>query len=282
MNNLLNIGPPILGSAANSSITFPATYDPLGQSFFTTSPSDELTQAGMAVNDNSSSFTAAYPGLTRPFKGASFLERMAFRGAFPACVVTLLLGEDVMDIKTRFSVCRHGCRNRQAMAQARPRWAWSGKQPADVDPNYKPRRLSKYSNSGKMASRCAMSPGVPAAMATAEMGKKMAQTWADCICIDLEHAVSISPMCANSCAACGWRPHAQRPQVPTTFVHLPIIGYSKEYMEANGWILAQIAACGVMGVDVCHARSGPSRQRYRRRYPFPYRFGAKNAGRVAV
>jgi iron complex outermembrane receptor protein len=34
VNNVLNIGPPVLGSAANGNVTFPATYDPLGQSFF--------------------------------------------------------------------------------------------------------------------------------------------------------------------------------------------------------------------------------------------------------
>jgi outer membrane receptor protein involved in Fe transport len=34
VNNLLNVGPPVLGSAANGNVTFPATYDPLGQSFF--------------------------------------------------------------------------------------------------------------------------------------------------------------------------------------------------------------------------------------------------------
>ncbi len=34
VNNLLNLGPPVQGSAANGNITFPATYDPLGQEFF--------------------------------------------------------------------------------------------------------------------------------------------------------------------------------------------------------------------------------------------------------
>ncbi|HEU0095531.1 MAG TPA: TonB-dependent receptor, partial [Rhizomicrobium sp.] len=34
VNNLLNVGPPVLGSAANGNVTFPATYDPMGQSFF--------------------------------------------------------------------------------------------------------------------------------------------------------------------------------------------------------------------------------------------------------
>lgn len=34
VNNILNIAPPILGSAVNGNVTFPATYDPNGQSFF--------------------------------------------------------------------------------------------------------------------------------------------------------------------------------------------------------------------------------------------------------
>ena len=34
INNIFNIGPPVLGSAANGNVTFPATYDPLGQTFF--------------------------------------------------------------------------------------------------------------------------------------------------------------------------------------------------------------------------------------------------------
>ena len=34
VNNIFNIGPPVLGSSANGNVTFPATYDPLGQTFF--------------------------------------------------------------------------------------------------------------------------------------------------------------------------------------------------------------------------------------------------------
>jgi len=34
VNNVLNVGPPVVGGAANGNVTFPATYDPLGQSFF--------------------------------------------------------------------------------------------------------------------------------------------------------------------------------------------------------------------------------------------------------
>lgn len=34
VNNLFNIGPPVVGSSANGNVTFPATYDPLGQTFF--------------------------------------------------------------------------------------------------------------------------------------------------------------------------------------------------------------------------------------------------------
>jgi outer membrane receptor protein involved in Fe transport len=34
VNNIFNIGPPVLGSSANGNVTFPATYDPNGQTFF--------------------------------------------------------------------------------------------------------------------------------------------------------------------------------------------------------------------------------------------------------
>jgi iron complex outermembrane receptor protein len=34
VNNIFDIGPPVLGSSANGNVTFPATYDPLGQTFF--------------------------------------------------------------------------------------------------------------------------------------------------------------------------------------------------------------------------------------------------------
>jgi outer membrane receptor protein involved in Fe transport len=34
INNLLNVGPPILGSSVSGNVTFPATYDPNGQTFF--------------------------------------------------------------------------------------------------------------------------------------------------------------------------------------------------------------------------------------------------------
>jgi len=34
INNIFNVGPPILGSSANGNVTFPATYDPNGQTFF--------------------------------------------------------------------------------------------------------------------------------------------------------------------------------------------------------------------------------------------------------
>jgi outer membrane receptor protein involved in Fe transport len=34
INNLFNIGPPIVGSSASGNVTFPATYDPNGQTFF--------------------------------------------------------------------------------------------------------------------------------------------------------------------------------------------------------------------------------------------------------
>ena len=76
----------------------------------------------------------------------------------------------------------------EAAAQAQPRWAWSGKQPASVDASYKPRRLNKCVELWEDGQPMYYVSWGPSGDGDGyETGKKMAQTWADCICIDLEH-----------------------------------------------------------------------------------------------
>jgi hypothetical protein len=75
-----------------------------------------------------------------------------------------------------------------ALAQSQPRWARSGKQPAGIDPNYKSRRLNKCIELWEDGQPIYYVTWSPTGESNGyEMGKKMAQTWADCICIDLEH-----------------------------------------------------------------------------------------------
>ncbi len=167
-----------------------------------------------------------------------------------------------------------------AIAQP-PRHAWSGRQPATVDPAYKPRRLNKCIElweDGQPMYYVSWGP-------TGEgdgyaQGKQMAQTWADCICIDLEHGCfDLADVRNFMRGLVDGGPTRSGHRMPATFVSMPIIGYSAAYMEANSWVLAQILACGVMGVDVCHARepAAVAAAVQAVRYPFPYPASAKRA-----
>jgi len=168
----------------------------------------------------------------------------------------------------------------EAMAQAnRPRWAWSGKQPASVDPNYKPRRLNKAVELFEDGQPMYYVTWGPSGEGDGyENGKKMAQTWADCICIDLEHACfDLADVRRFMRGLADGGPTRSGHRIPATFVSMPIIGYSPEYVEANSWVIAQILACGVMGVDVCHARDprAVAAAVQAMRYPFPYPASAR-------
>ena len=169
----------------------------------------------------------------------------------------------------------------EAVAQAQPRYVWSGKRPATVDPNHKPRRLNKCIELWEDGQPMYYVTWGPSGDGDGyEMGKKMAQTWADCICIDLEHACfDLADVRKFMRGLVDGGPTRSGHRTPATFVSMPIIGYSQAYMEANSWVLAQILACGVMGVDVCHARDPKAVAAAVQaiRYPFPYPGSARRA-----
>jgi 4-hydroxy-2-oxoheptanedioate aldolase len=166
-----------------------------------------------------------------------------------------------------------------AAAQTQPRWVWSGKQPATVDPDYKPRRLNKaielWEDGQPMYY---VSWGPSGAGDGYEQGKKMAQTWADCICIDLEHACfDLADVRNFMRGLVDGGPTRSGHRMPATFCPMPVTGFGEQYMENNSWMVAQILACGVMGVDVCHARDpkAVAAAVQAMRYPFPYPASAK-------
>jgi 4-hydroxy-2-oxoheptanedioate aldolase len=168
----------------------------------------------------------------------------------------------------------------EAMAQtAQPRWVWSGQQPSTVDPNYKPRRINKAIELWEDGQQMYYVSWGPSGEGNGyEAGKKMAQTWADAICIDLEHACFDLADVRNFVRGLvDGGPTRSGHRTPATFCPMPIIGYSKEYMEHNSWMVAQILACGVMGVDICHARDpdAVAAAVQAMRYPFPYPVSAK-------
>ena len=89
-----------------------------------------------------------------------------------------------------------------------------------------------------------------------EGGKKMAQTWADYIMYDMEHApfdVAALAEFMKGLAAGG--PTRSGHRTPAVIVTLPIDGSSEAVMNANAWMLKQVLATGIHGVMLVHAQS---------------------------
>jgi 4-hydroxy-2-oxoheptanedioate aldolase len=89
-----------------------------------------------------------------------------------------------------------------------------------------------------------------------EAGKKMAQTWADYIMYDMEHApfdVAALAEFMKGLAAGG--PTKSGHRTPAVIVTLPTDGTSEEVMRSNAWMLKQVLATGIHGVMLVHAQS---------------------------
>src|SRR5215472_12981654 len=89
-----------------------------------------------------------------------------------------------------------------------------------------------------------------------EAGKKAAQTWADYIMYDMEHApfdVTALAEFMRGLAAGG--PTKSGHRTPAVVITLPFDGSSEAVARANAWMLKQVLATGIHGVMLCHAQS---------------------------
>jgi 4-hydroxy-2-oxoheptanedioate aldolase len=89
-----------------------------------------------------------------------------------------------------------------------------------------------------------------------EAGKKAAQTWADYIMYDMEHApfdVSALAEFMRGLAAGG--PTKSGHRTPAVVITLPFDGSDEAVVRANAWMLKQVLATGIHGVMLCHAQS---------------------------
>ena len=104
-----------------------------------------------------------------------------------------------------------------------------------------------------------------------EGGKRDAQTWADYISYDMEHAPFDIPRLAEymrGLAAGG--PTSSGHRTPAVIATLPATGASEEEMRANAWMVKQVLATGVHGILLCHAESPAAVKLFveATRYPF--------------
>jgi len=91
---------------------------------------------------------------------------------------------------------------------------------------------------------------------TFEQGKKDAQTFADYISYDMEHApFDVKGLSDYMRGLAEGGPTKSGHRTPAVIVNVPVTGIDEAAVRANAWMFAQVLATGVHGVLLCHADS---------------------------
>lgn len=91
---------------------------------------------------------------------------------------------------------------------------------------------------------------------TFEQGKQDAQTWADYLSYDMEHApFDVKGLADYMRGLAAGGPTKSGHRTPPVIVNVPVIGSDEATIRANAWQFAQVLATGVHGVLLCHADS---------------------------
>jgi len=103
-------------------------------------------------------------------------------------------------------------------------------------------------------------------------GKALAQTWADYILYDMEHApFDLTRLREFMQGLVDGGPTPSGHRTPAVIVTLPIAGLDEAVMRAGGWMVQQVLAQGVHGIHLVHARSPAATRAFVQaaRYPMP-------------
>ena len=135
-----------------------------------------------------------------------------------------------------------------AMSSIPAMWAQGG------DPNYKPKRLNKAIE--------LLADGQPIYNAGAQggdgfdAGLKLSKTHNDFIIYEMEHGVfDLESLRQFMLGLVKGGPTKSGHRTPAVIVTLPILGYDEVSIRANYWMIHQVLATGVHGIQLCHARS---------------------------
>ena len=91
---------------------------------------------------------------------------------------------------------------------------------------------------------------------TFEQGKKDAQTYADYISYDMEHApFDVHGLAEYMRGLAAGGPTKSGHRTPAVIVNVPVTGIDEAGVRANAWMFAQVLATGVHGILLCHADS---------------------------
>src|SRR5438552_11656645 len=87
-----------------------------------------------------------------------------------------------------------------------------------------------------------------------EQGKQDAQTWADYISYDMEHApYDIKGLSEYMQGLAAGGPTKSGHRTPAVIVNVPVNGIDEAAVHANAWMFEQVLATGVHGVLLTHA-----------------------------
>jgi 4-hydroxy-2-oxoheptanedioate aldolase len=89
-----------------------------------------------------------------------------------------------------------------------------------------------------------------------EQGKIDAQTWADYISYDMEHApFDVKGLADYMRGLAAGGPTKSGHRTPAVIVNVPVNGTDEATVRANAWMFHQVLATGVHGILLCHADS---------------------------
>ena len=89
-----------------------------------------------------------------------------------------------------------------------------------------------------------------------EQGVKDAQTWADYISYDMEHApFDVKGLAEYMRGLAKGGPTRSGHRTPAVIVNVPVNGVDEASVRANAWMFQQVLATGVHGILLCHADS---------------------------
>ena len=87
-----------------------------------------------------------------------------------------------------------------------------------------------------------------------EQGVKDAQTWADYISYDMEHApFDVKGLADYMRGLAKGGPTKSGHRTPAVIVNVPVNGTDEAAVRANAWMFQQVLATGVHGILLCHA-----------------------------
>jgi len=119
----------------------------------------------------------------------------------------------------------------------------------------KPKHVNRaISNCSRPASRFTTPGRIPARKAPLKPANRNAQTWADYISYDMEHApYDIKGLADYMRGLAAGGPTKSGHRTPAVIVNVPVNGIDEAAVRANAWMFSQVLATGVHGILLTHA-----------------------------